>query len=316
MLTFAALVTLAAVSGGVLPRILLHGAWSDRSPRLGILAWTSGCVTLLLSTSLAGLVLVADADAVADRLAHLLGTCLTAVRDHLGTALAGGVAAAGGAAVVGGTVLPVLGHLTGAFVRTAARRRRHRASLAIVARPGADDTVVLDHPVAAAYCLPGSTVVVTRGALDALTSGELRAALAHERAHLQQHHHLLLTGASACARALPFVPLLRGAAVELPRLVELAADDAAALRCGRQELAEALRKLTAGVCPGGALGAGGSAVERLRRLTGDRRTLPRPAAAGLAAVLTLLMCTPVGLTAAAVLHTTGADHCVHAEHGG
>ena len=317
MLTLAALVALAAVSGGVLPRILFHVAWSDRSPGLGILAWTSGCVTFLLSTPLAGLVLVADAEAASDRLAHLLGTCLAAVRDHFGTALAGGVAAAAGAAVVGCTVLPVLAHLTDAFVRTAARRRRHRACLAIVARPGADDTVVLDHPVAAAYCLPSSTVVVTTGALDSLTSRELHAALAHERAHLQQRHHLLLTGVAACARALPFVPLLRGAAAELPRLVELAADDAAALRCGRRELAAALRKLAAGASPDEALGAAGwTAAERVERLTGDRRALPRAARAGLAAVLTLLMCAPVGLTATAVLHTTGADHCVHAEHGG
>jgi hypothetical protein len=41
--------------------------------------------------------------------------------------------------------------------------------------------------------------------------------------------------------------------------------------------------------------------------------LPRAAAAALAAGLTLLLLAPVGLTAAAVAHTTGADHCLHAE---
>lgn len=161
-------------------------------------------------------VLVTGAESAADRVAHLLGTCLAAVRDHLGTVAAEGAAVAGGLVTVGGTLLPVLAHLMGAFVRTAGRRRRHLASLAVVARPGADDTVVLDHPVAAAYCLPSGEVVVTTGAIESLTSRELRAALAHERAHLRHRHHLLLTGASACARALPFVPLLRGAAVELP----------------------------------------------------------------------------------------------------
>jgi len=317
VLTLAALVALAAVSGAVLPWILRRIAWSERSPGLGILAWASGGVTFLLSTTLAGAVLVTSAESAADRVAHLLGTCLAAVRDHLGTVAAEGAAAAAGMVVVGGTLLPVLAHLMGAFVRTAGRRRRHLASLAVVARPGADDTVVLDHPVAAAYCLPIGKVVVTTGALESLTSRELRAALAHERAHLRQRHHLLLTGASACARALPFVPLLREAAVELPRLVELAADDAAALRCGRRELAAALRKLAAGAFPDEALGAAGwTAAERVERLTGDRRALPRAARAGLAAVLTLLMGAPVGLTAATVVHTTGADHCLHAEHGG
>jgi Zn-dependent protease with chaperone function len=315
VLTLAALVALAAVSGTVLPWILQRVAWFDRSPGLGILAWTSGGVTFLLSTTLAGLVLVTSAESAADRVAHLLGTCLAAVRDHLGAVALEGVAAAAGVAVVGGTVLPVVAHLMGAFVRTAGRRRRHLAALAMVARQGADDTVVLDHPVAAAYCLPSSMVVVTTGALESLTGRELRATLAHERAHLRQRHHLLLTGASACARALPFVPLLRRAAAELPRLVELAADDAAALRCGRPELAAALRKLVAGACPDEALGAAGwTAAERVRRLAADRRALPRAATAGLAAVLTLLMCAPIGLTAAAVVHTTGADHCLLTEH--
>ncbi len=317
MLTLAALAALAAVSGTVLPWVLRRVTWDDRSPGLGLLAWTSGGVTFLLSSTLAGLVLMASAESAADRVAHVLGTCLAAVRDHLGAGAAEGVAAAAGVAVVGGTLLPVLAHLTGAFVRTAGRRRRHLASLAMVARQGADDTVVLDHPIAAAYCLPSRVVVVTSGALESLTAPELRAALAHEQAHLRQRHHLLLTGASACARALPFVPLLRGAAVELPRLVELAADDAAALRCGRRELATALRKLVAGARPDEALGAAGwTAAERVRRLTGDQRALPRAVTAGLVAVLTLLMCAPVGLTAAAVVHTTGADHCLHTDDRG
>lgn len=317
MHTLAALLALAAASGVVLPWVLRRAAWSERSPGLGILAWTSGGVTFLLSTTLAGAVLVASAESAADRVAHLLGTCLAAVRDHLGAVEAEGAAAGVGVLVVGGTLLPVLAHLMGAFVRTAGRRRSHLASLTIVARPGRDDTVVLDHPVAAAYCLPTGEVVVTTGALESLTSHELRAAVAHERAHLRQRHHLLLTSASACAHALPFVPLLHQAAVELPRLVELAADDAAARRCGRLELAAALRKLTPGACPEEALGAAGwTADDRVRRLTGERRTLPRAARAALAAVLTLLMFAPVGLTAATLVHTTGADHCLHPEHGG
>lgn len=313
MLALAGLAGIAVLTGAVLPRLLLRASWTARAPALGIAAWAAAGMAFLLSATLAGLVLVGNAEAAADRLAHLLGTCLTGVRDHLGATVPSGLASTIGAAVVGGMVLPALVGVISAVVRTARRRARHLASLALVARPGAHRTVVLDHPVAAAYCLPASTIVVTSGALAMLTEPELQAVLAHERAHLRSRHHLLLTGASAGARALPFVPLLRSAAAELPRLVELAADDAAAARCGRPELASALRKLPAGGWPGGALSAAASAAERARRLGTDKRALPRAAAAALAAGLTLLLLAPVGLTAAAVAHTTGADHCLHAE---
>jgi len=316
VLALAALVGIAALTGAVLPRLVLRTSWTARAPALGIAAWAAGGAAFLLSATLTGLVLLSNAEAAADRLAHLLGTCLTGVRDHLGAAVPGGLASALGAAVVAGTVLPVLAGIISAVVRTARRRARHLASLALVARPGAHRTVVLDHPVPAAYCLPANTVVVTSGALRTLTERELQAVLAHERAHLQSRHHLLLTSASACARALPFVPLLRSAAAEPPRLVELAADDAAALRCGRPELAAALQKLPAGAWPGEALSAGASTAERARRLGADQRTLSPPAVAVLAAGLTLLILAPVGLTAATVAHTTGADHCVHAEDRG
>jgi Zn-dependent protease with chaperone function len=316
VLAFAALVGIAAVSGVVLPRLLRRASWPLRSPTLGIAAWVSGSAAFLLSTTLAGLVLISNAEVAAERLAHLLGTCLTAVYDHLGAAAPGLPVPVAGAVVIGGTVLPVLVTVISAVVRTARRRSRHLASLSVVARPGADRTVVLDHPVAAAYCLPAGTVVVTRGALQRLTEPELQAVLAHERAHLRQRHHLLLTGAAACARALPFVPQLRSAGAELPRLVELAADEAAARRCGRNELVAALHKLAPGAGLGEALGAAVSTAERARRLSNGQRRLSWPVAAAVAAGLALLTAAPVGLTAATVMHTTGANHCVHAEHGG
>jgi Zn-dependent protease with chaperone function len=70
--------------------------------------------------------------------------------------------------------------------------------------------VILDDDVPAAYCLPCGRhrVVISAGALSRLSPGQLQAVLAHERAHLRAHHHLMLAIASALARAFPAIPLL------------------------------------------------------------------------------------------------------------
>src|SRR5690606_2640155 len=84
-----------------------------------------------------------------------------------------------------------------ALVQVVRARRRHRAVLALVSRkdsavPG---TLVLDHPGAAAYCVPGvrsSKVVVSAGTLELLDRDELAAVVAHERAHARERHDLVL----------------------------------------------------------------------------------------------------------------------------
>lgn len=58
----------------------------------------------------------------------------------------------------------------------------------------AGDLAVVDDPVPSAFALPGSPgrVVVSSGMLRALSAGERRALLAHERAHLRHRHHVFL----------------------------------------------------------------------------------------------------------------------------
>src|SRR5579859_8132595 len=86
----------------------------------------------------------------------------------------------------------VLAAACAAVVRT---RRRQRALLALLARgdPKVPGALVVDHPTAAAYCLPGlrSRIVVSAGTLDLLDQAELAALLAHERAHLRERHDLV-----------------------------------------------------------------------------------------------------------------------------
>ncbi|WP_454852356.1 hypothetical protein [Promicromonospora soli] len=115
----------------------------------------------------------------------------------------------------------------------------------------------------------------------------MRLVLGHESAHLRQRHHLAAQFSVALAHAFGRVWLFRRAAQQVPRLLEMAADDGAVRveratkvagdrAAVRRRLAHALVTLAgAQAAPAGALGAGGSAVARVRRLSGPR-VRPRP----------------------------------------
>ncbi|WP_367128085.1 M56 family metallopeptidase [Saccharothrix sp. HUAS TT1] len=152
-------------------------------------------------------------------------------------------------------------------------RRRHRDVLALVARrdDAAPGALVLDHPHVVAYCVPGarSAVVLSSGALTALTRDQVDAVLGHEHAHGRERHDLVLLPFSALCSVLPGVRLVRSVARAVALLVEMRADESASLRHGAQSLAGALRRFGSVRPPEGALGAADVAVEaRLDRLAG------------------------------------------------
>jgi Zn-dependent protease with chaperone function len=148
---------------------------------------------------------------------------------------------------------------------------------------------IVDRDVPAVYCMPRGRyrIVVSSGALAALTPAQLRAVLAHERAHLRFRHHLLLSVATALSRAFPRVPLLKQAQSQLAALAEMAADDTAARGHHREDLAAALVVLGSAGARADTLAASGpQAIARLHRILGTRR--PRHRCARLAAVAGLI----------------------------
>jgi Zn-dependent protease with chaperone function len=150
----------------------------------------------------------------------------------------------------------------------------------------ARDLRILDVPQPLAYCLPGvrSRVVVSEGALTALTDDEVAAILTHERAHLRARHDLVLEAFTAVHAAFPRLVRSSSALRAVALLVELLADDAAVRAAGRAPLARALVACAAGRAPSGALAAGGtSTVVRVRRLSGRGNSLMLAAGAYLAA---------------------------------
>ncbi len=186
-------------------------------------------------------------------------------------------------------------------------RRRQRALLALLARgdPKAPGALVLDHPAAAAYCLPGlrSRIVISAGTLDLLDQAELAAVLAHERAHIRERHDLVLLPFSALCRAFPRsrVTLRANRAVAL--LVEMLADDRARRVLPARELATALMRFGvagASAPPSGALatadaGSQGEVVTRVVRLLEPQPGLSRPLWAAVCCSAVLLVVVPAAL---------------------
>lgn len=274
------------------PRLLRRASWTERAPRLGVLAWQAASGSLVTAVVFAGLALAVPLSVLSNGLAELLAHCAMVVRGAYRSP-AGAAAAATGLLLAIGVVLR-LGYVLGSQARQAARRRQaHAEALTLLGRLHPRlGALVVEHARAAAYCLPGrgGLIVVTTGALDALDDEEMQAVLEHERAHLRARHHLAVAAAAAFARAFPKVPLLSAAADDIPRLVEMAADDTASARGDRGRVAGALVALAGAGAPAGTLAAGGAtALARVRRLRDPAAPLPRGTAiAGMLTALALL----------------------------
>jgi len=107
---------------------------------------------------------------------------------------------------------------------------RHASSL-----PGAGQVVVTEDAAADAYTVPGwpCRIVITQGMLRALSAGERRVLLAHERSHAQGSHYLFTSVARLAAAA---NPLLRPVAAQVGYTVERWADEQAATQAGDRSL--------------------------------------------------------------------------------
>lgn len=302
-----------ALAGGTLGGALLRRAcWPRWAPRLGVAAWQVLSGSVLASLVLAGLALAAPDATVSARLADVLHACVTALRQAYATpgdALVHAVGPAVAAALVA--------RITWCAVhdwREANRTRRfHRHTLQLIAGPGASrNTIVVDHPTALVYCLPGrpGTVVLTTAAVHTLEPGQLDAVLAHERAHLRGRHHLALAGARVLARALPALPIFRWALQEQSTLLEMIADDAAVGVTDRSTVARALVRLAEDKLPAQTLGAADvAAVTRVRRLVDDGPRFGVLARVSVGLLLLVVALAPAAIAAGPVLSALGPDYC-------
>jgi Zn-dependent protease with chaperone function len=285
-LTEAALFALYAAAAAILAPTLLRGPWAARSPQLAMTLWLVLPVSWVTAIVLAILAATAPLPLTWPESPPSAGRALLA-----------------GQAVPSGRAIAIVGFLmaTAVMLRAAgcaARelhrgrrdRREHAALVAATGRPGDEPGIaIVDHDAPAVYSLPRGRhqIVISAGARAALTPAQLRAVLAHERAHLRCHHHLILVLATALARAFPRVPLLSQAPPQLAVLAEMAADDAAVRRHRRDDLAAALVVLArVGAQPATLAASGPEAIARLQRILAPQQ--PRIGLASLAAIAGLI----------------------------
>jgi Zn-dependent protease with chaperone function len=278
--TVVSLGAVAILLIGPVPAALSRAAWVQREPRAALVLWQA----LGLAAGLAAVGAV-----LALALAPLARTLPVALTQFEHNAVAGDFAT--GLDVVHlfllGAAAALLGWLLSNTAlsswRTHERRQHQRELVDLVstpwpnqvspARPTGHGARLIEHPAAAAYCLPGSgpRVVITTGALSLLDADELDAVLAHEHAHLAERHDLVLLPFAAWSEALFGLAGTQRTRRAVQQLVEMLADDRACLGRDRNVLAAALARVgassIAGVAPSGALGSTDLAVlPRVRRL--------------------------------------------------
>lgn len=289
---------------------LATAAWPRRSPAAAIALWQAlglggglAAVGALLDLGLAS-----GRTNVLDGVAQAASTVASGQLVRHGSLVATVLLRLGSMA----TGLVLLGVLCWVLVAAAAAvaraRRRHRLLLALLARgdPKAPGALVVDYPTAAAYCLPGlrSRIVVSVGALDLLRPAELAAVLEHERAHLREHHDLVLLPFTALRRAFGWWNICARAQDAVALLIEMLADDRALRVRSARTLAAALLRFGAagGDCaPAGALGASdsphGEMTARISRLLEPPPKLAPAAAAAICTGAVLLVALPIVLLA-------------------
>jgi Zn-dependent protease with chaperone function len=101
---------------------------------------------------------------------------------------------------------------------------------------------VLPFSIPSAYCIGGvrPKVVLTAAALTSLTDRELRAVIAHERAHAHFHHDFVIQPFVAWHKAFPFLNPTSSALEAVESLVEIHADDSARKDAGLTALTSAI----------------------------------------------------------------------------
>ncbi|MFD2766902.1 M56 family metallopeptidase [Micromonospora eburnea] len=280
-------------------QVLAVSRWTWQAPRVAIVCWQA--IGLALGLSAMGLPMALGLAAYEQP----TGSALLALAGDLahGSLPAGvGVVHLGLVGVGFGIGAVLLTTTVRSIHGTLRAQRRHRELLSLVARqdPTVPGALVLDHPSAAAYCLPGvrPRVVVSAGTLSLLDRAELAAVLTHERAHAEERHDLVLLPFTALCRALPWFRWVRHAHERVALLVEMRADDKARELHAEAPLAGALRRFAAAghrITPAGALGLGDRDLDvRVQRLLVPDRT-PRLLGATALTVAATLVALPISL---------------------
>lgn len=268
-------VALALLLGTVLvacaaPTVFDRLLWSRIEPQVTLAAWLVLVLAATASLVAAMLLMLLPQHGAARQVVQLVHHCFIALRH-------GEIPLEEFSGLLGIGFVALAAFRFGKATIRYLRRRRclHRSHVELFQiltgrRPRRRSTIWLDLPDLMAYSVAGrpGLVVASRGLSAGLAGADLAAVLAHERAHLRGHHHLLVGLAEAVAAAVPWLPLMRRSPVLVRILVELCADRVAARTHGASSVRTALLRMSTFGAPRHALGMGGDCTEvRLNALT-------------------------------------------------
>jgi Zn-dependent protease with chaperone function len=299
---------LTAVAIGCIPAAsaLATASWPRRAPVAAILLWQALGLSWGLAAvgALVGFAVTGDDAAVGTGALQRLASLMTADHPVAGIGLARLACLAAGILLL--AVLCWILLAATASVLRARQRQRELLSLLAHDDPKVPGALVVDHPAAAAYCLPGlrPEIVISAGALDLLDADELAAVLAHERAHLRERHDLVLLPFLALLRAFSWAGITTQAYRAVGLLLEMHADDRVLRQLPARELATALLRVGAaggGGVPAGALAMAGEPAECEVAARVIRLLRPPPGLTGAATVLVLSLSAALVAMPAALL---------------
>jgi Zn-dependent protease with chaperone function len=265
-----ALLAGAVIAGWLIPGALQRVDLRRRDPLLLIVAWLVSMAGVLLATATGVLLLLLPDHGPGASLLAAVHSCWSAVQ-HGSPPRVEEVAGVIGVALLVAFAARLAVVSVRGFRKRCHKRQENLSVLRLVARPvtSPSDILWLAHDQPLAFSMAGrpGTVVATEGLTRHLDPGAVAAVLAHERAHLNGRHHLLVAIADAVRATFPFVPLFRDAPRAIRDLVELAADVVAARDCGPVAVRTALLKVTRHGAPSTSLAMAQDAVDlRLARL--------------------------------------------------
>ena len=299
---------LAAVAIGCIPAAsaLAAASWPRRSPVAAILLWQALGLSWGLAAvgALIGFAVTSNGAAVGTGTLERLTSLVTANHQVAAIGLTRLVCLAAGILLLA-VLCWILVAATASVLRA---RQRQRELLSLLAHddPKVPGALVVDHPAAAAYCLPGlrPEIVISAGVLDLLDADELAAVLAHERAHLRERHDLVLLPFLALLRAFSWAAITTQAYRAVGLLLEMHADDRVLRQLPARELATALLRVGAaggGGVPAGALAVAGAPTECEVAARVIRLLRPPPGLNGVATILVLAVSATLVVLPAALL---------------
>ncbi|GAB3558486.1 M56 family metallopeptidase [Spelaeicoccus albus] len=269
------LAVLAVLLAWPVPVLLARARWAGRDPLTALVLWQS--IGLSGGLAMIGAGLVYAVSGISTRFPDGLGRLADMIwHGRLLTDLGPLRLIALAIALI--LALRLLSVLILSVVQTVRHRRRHRQLLDILSRPSVDhpEARLLDHTAPVAYCLPGprNTMVLSAGIIDLLSKPELEAVIAHERAHLEWRHDLVILPFVSWHRALPWLRAATVAHQSISTLVEMLADDTAIRTVRPEVLASAIALVGRSEPPAGGFALASTATElRIQRLTSPPRRL-------------------------------------------